>query len=1108
MRLAMVATPAALLDLRPAPGSLDGDVIRARLPLPDAGFLVVDLDPAIDLAEQIELLFEGEAGGGEVLFYASCRVILSEDGEIFLSFNPAEPDTGDSLRDIALVFRERARGPVAFVLECRHAPDPDDPFRGAAIVAAAKEAVAVAGGAIELLVAAQPVGEGESEDRTSPLTRALIEALDDPDAEHGLTLGRFVALARENPDIAASVPCFAHVRGRANFEVLPQIERPAVRQLTQPQFDRLSYPEASVETSPAANPEPAPEAEVAEDVEPFAEPEAEPERRSAPVPAPAPDAAPVRMPGPRPPHESEVVSSLIVAKEPPPPPAPEPQPPYRSEMASIPVVLDEPRPPEPRAPYRSEAFSVDLSDIEPTARAPLLPEPSSQLVGGAVLPEQRSFLKSEPAPPPRVVVSTPRPSEPAPARHTPPPEPAARSSEPPKRANAAPPKAISPADHIALGDALKGAGDAEAALTSYKRALGMLGPNAAAERAEVYVRLGQLKQSQDKRREAIANFEKALALFPALEGGGSPLPDAQRAAMEALIDLNVAEGDHRGVAGAEDRLLATLADADERFWRLLEFGGRWQDEAGDPQRARAAFERARALKPDEPAVLEKLAAIYRVSGMATEALMTGQRLAALTRDPRERAERYFTLGQQCIHELRRDELGLELFDLALESDPTMLEPLALVARVLADRQEWSQLEQAYRRMLGRVDHIPEGTVRTEVTFELCRRLGLLFRDHLEDPALGLDAFEDAVHTKPADLPMRLATAELARSLGKHDRVAIHLAEAAALDPGRVATFHELFEAFQKLRRPDQAYQAASVTMLLRQADARERFIFEEHKVEGVAKPAYAMPAEGWEWLRPHSRDVQAEAVLAAITPAAIAVRLAQLAQEGRLLSLDPALRQDPEKTTVSIVRSFAWASHFLGVPAPAIYLNDDPELSIAAVIADEPTVFAGGKVLRNRSLPELAFLVGRHLAYHVGGHRLLLYYPSIEELTACFLAAIRIVLPDVAAPVSMRAAVSELERGIALRISEANRVDLAAAVAAFEANGSRVHIADWAADVERCATRAGFLLAGDLEVATAVLRSEPRAVLDPDAKIADLLAFAVSEEHHALRESLGIAIQP
>src|SRR5262249_45601325 len=140
------------------------------------------------------------------------------------------------------------------------------------------------------------------------------------------------------------------------------------------------------------------------------------------------------------------------------------------------------------------------------------PPPSSSRVDAvAVLPEQRSFRKSEPAPaPPKVVVNVPRPSEPAPPpepkavtmggdppnppltappRPPPPPDPPSepRISEPPskQRSSATPPKVLVPADHVALGDALRGAGDMEAALAAYKRALAMLGSGATLERAEI-----------------------------------------------------------------------------------------------------------------------------------------------------------------------------------------------------------------------------------------------------------------------------------------------------------------------------------------------------------------------------------------------------------------------------------------------------------------------------------------------------------------------------------------------------------------------------------------------------------------------------------------------
>jgi tetratricopeptide (TPR) repeat protein len=1138
MRVALVATPLPLADGRLTPGTLDGDVIRARLPLDDSGFRLVDLDPAVDLAEQLDGLFERGvvARGAAVLFYASCSVILSVEGELFLSLDPTSPDTGDSVRDLALLLRERSAAPLAFVLECRHAPDPEDPFLSASVVSAAREAVAAARGGIELLVAAHPVTAGETEDRVSPLTRALIEALDETDAAAGLTLAQFFESARESPQIVGGVPCFAHANGKTPFELLPISDAARAVAAAPPVVEE--EPPAAAEDraeaprhAPSGPPAPA-EVEAAE-APPGVEAEAAPAvpedeastAEMAPLDeadiaevmaavAPSPEAPPPRAavasipvdleeaPA-RPAYRSAVASVPVDLDEPPARPA------YRSEVASVPVDLDEP---PARPAYRSEVASVPVDLDEPAE-----PEPAPLPRVMINAPPPKPAAAPPPAPPPP---APPPPAPPPPAsRPAPAPAPPPASVAPPAAAPVPtpPPAVVAPAapatprapstaaEHMAAGDVLRAAGEHEGALGAYKRALALLSPSANGDRAEIYARQGLVKQAQDKRREAIAACEKAIALAPLTEAGA---PAAHAMALAALVELNVAEGDWKAVAAAEERVLAALREAEDRFANLLAFGTRWQEKAGDLTRARAAFERARDLRPEDTGVLERLCALYEQAGAVTEALATRQRLAELTRDPHTRAERWYALARYCLTDLRREELGLSCCDRALESDPTMLEPLALIAQVLADKQEWSELEQAYRRMLDRVQHMSPGPIRTQITWELCRRLGNTFRDHLDDPALALDAFDDAVHAKPNDLGTRLTAAEIARSIGKSDRAAVHLEAAAMLDPGRVATFHELFECFQKLRRPDQAYQAACVTMALRLADARERFIFEEHKPQGVPRANHVLRPEAWEWMRPHDRDMEAEAILTAVTPAAIAARLASLGSQGRLPNLDPAGRQDPEKSTVSIVRSFKWASHFLGVSAPAVYLSDDPNLALASVLAEEPTVFAGQKVLRGRSLPELAFFVGRHLAYHVGGHRLLLYYPSIEEMTACFLAALRIILPEVPAPAPMRAAVLELERAIALRITESQRVDLAAAVAAFEAAGSRAHLAEWVAMVERCATRAGYLLAGDLEVAAAILKSEPRSLLDADTKMADLLGFAVSDEHRALREALGIAVQP
>ena len=198
----------------------------------------------------------------------------------------------------------------------------------------------------------------------------------------------------------------------------------------------------------------------------------------------------------------------------------------------------------------------------------------------------------------------------------------------------------------------------------------------------MFKRVGEIKVAQGKRREAISNYEKALSLVP-----------THRRALESLIDLDEREGDWRAVQATEDRLLATIKPLDERFARLVEFGTRWQRLGIDDARARSLLEKARSLMPEDHGVLDALCAALRADG-------PGRRRDRDAADDRAASPRrrgcaprpYADLASYCLLELKREELALELFDLALESDPSLLDPLTVVARLLAERQEWGELE--------------------------------------------------------------------------------------------------------------------------------------------------------------------------------------------------------------------------------------------------------------------------------------------------------------------------------------------------------------------------------------------------------------------------------
>lgn len=670
----------------------------------------------------------------------------------------------------------------------------------------------------------------------------------------------------------------------------------------------------------------------------------------------------------------------------------------------------------------------------------------------------------------------------------------------------APPLDDAVARYLAAGDALAAAPDLEGALTAYKKALALVGTAHRDARAEVYVRIAHVRRRQDRHREAIEGFEKALALAP-----------EHRPALEALCEAHLAERDLGGLRTAEERLLSRIEGDADRLAYLVQAAERWEILAGDTDRARELLERARELRPDDPSVLRSLGRLYEEAGDVQASLDARRCLIELMDDPRQRAVSFLELARAAIQgearatltEVTREQTGIDLLERALDADPTLLDPLALIAVLLSARQEWGELELAYRRMLDRAQRIADPRTRSDVVWELCRRLGLLFRDHLEDPGSALDAFEGAVAERPDDVAGRLSAASLARSAGRLERAAAHLQAAAVLDPGNAQVFHDLFDTFQKLRRADQAWAAASVAMYLGAAEARERFLFEEHRPAGLVQPERGLSAGAWDLLRAADRDRALEEVLASVAAAAIRARLTQRAREKKLPRLDPAARAEAERSAAGVVRLFAWASRCLGITAPAVYFLKDAAIGVAAVPVGEPSVLVGGEALRGRTAAELAFLVGSHVAYHVGPHRLLLHFPTLEDLGVCLAAAVKLARPSEPVPSELDGAVRALTPLLDKELTAGERDALEAAVFELYEIRAPLDLAHWVGSVERCAARVGFLLTGELSVAASSLsRADVPGVLTAEEKIGDLLSFTVSDAHHALREELGVAIQP
>lgn len=684
--------------------------------------------------------------------------------------------------------------------------------------------------------------------------------------------------------------------------------------------------------------------------------------------------------------------------------------------------------------------------------------------------------------------------------------PSGPSDHPPSIPPARPSTPPMAGDVLRDADRLAADGEDEEAIARYRRALGLVGTSlpaseADAERARIHLRIAEVLLRMGKGREAVASFEKALSLGPQVAG-------AERA-LRMLLNLYLGEGDRRGVSSVEERLVARLdPHGPEIVQVLIAFGRAWMMDLGDPLRARERLEHARALAPNNREAIRLLRELAEKDGRTEDALALRRAYTELDPDAASRAAAVFELGRELLAKGREDE-ALDLFDAALESDPSALEPLKVLSEFLGERQEWSELEAAYRRMLERAERLEPKELSASLAHELHKRLGILLMEHLEDPEQALAELERASELRPSDPGSHRAAAVLSHQLGRAEGAERHLTALIAGDPRDVEALRLMFDVFVRSEQIERAVDVARVLVLLGAESDRERVMVSAHESDDRSPPTGSFSEHDWEALRaPLDATAESEGIelVAGVFRAAgnaIVKAFAHLAARAdKLPPLDEKFRVDPEKSTVSAARSLFWASRVVGVAPPAIYLEDSSAEGMTAVLREVPVTVVGAAALRGRSLDELRFLSGHHLAAHITEHRIVRLAPAIDDLAACFLAAVVVAVPDTPVPERIRSLVELIVPAFAAFLESENEAALEEAVMAFDAAGARADLVAYQRAVERASVRAGLVLCNSVEVAFKSVSLLTQAPLGGADREAELLGYSVGHGALELRGRL------
>ena len=554
------------------------------------------------------------------------------------------------------------------------------------------------------------------------------------------------------------------------------------------------------------------------------------------------------------------------------------------------------------------------------------------------------------------------------------------------------------------------------------------------------------------------------------------------------------------------RLLHSLGDDAARVRELKSIARVQVEELADTRAAIETLEHARALVPSDLDVLESTAALWESLQRWPKVVELLGAMCDVAPTPADRARFRFAQAEITLGRLRDEARGIELIEVALEDDPRHEKALQAIVAVLTRLQAWPKLGHLYGNLVDRYAKLGD----VERAWDICRRLGTLRRDKLRDGPGAIEAFTGAVTLKRADPEARVMLAELHLAKGDEVSALAELETVAVLVPSRPSTYTFLYDLHAKAGRRDRAWLAASVLGELGWASDEQKRLLDQLRPDGTLWPAKALGDEAWDaLLRAPGDDHVVTGILGAIVPAAVKMRVAELTTARRLLALDPQKRQSAS-STASIVRSFTWASQVLGVTLPDLYLLDSVPGGLAAAQVERPSTAIGPELTRGLTSQELSFFAGRHLSYYRPEHYALVFFPTLAELSALFLSAVKLALPEVPIPAHQGEAVARMRRELAKHSTPQEKEWLGRAVRELEARDGRVDLAAWIRSVELTAGRAGLLLCGDISVAVKCVKRESRAIAEVTAedRRGDLLAFCASTHHGDLRARLVVTARP
>ncbi|MEO8841705.1 MAG: tetratricopeptide repeat protein [Kofleriaceae bacterium] len=629
--------------------------------------------------------------------------------------------------------------------------------------------------------------------------------------------------------------------------------------------------------------------------------------------------------------------------------------------------------------------------------------------------------------------------------------------------------------------------------------------------AEIWYRLGVAARAMGDDRKAEISFRRALEK-----------ESLHEPTLVAIVELGGARGEWKSVADAKRAQVDALAKREgtefHRAKLFEEIGDIWRERLKDSSSATGAYLEGLKIAPASRVLLHKALEAFTEQRQWRRAIETLDSLSGLEESPDRRARFHYTAAVIARDELHDHELTVDKFNAALDDAPLTPKAFEGIEKVLQERKDWKNLARAYRRQLKRMgDDAP-----VEKLLELWTRLGDVCANELGDTEAATEAYQVACELAPDDIARHEQLADLYLDAGesrRHEAIT-ELQYLLGHAPDRVELYKALASLYRAEHELDKAWCVAQALVFLGSASDEERMLFEKFRPATFIPAPRRLTEELWQKSIIHPREDRHVGAIFSSTLGALA---AGTAQPVTAFGLTPETRTDLDRDPRAVSRIVKYVSGVLAIdPAPMVWLQEGGDgLRVANTVglgAERqklvPSLLVGAPQIGKSDERELAFEVGKRMAYLRPERFVTLAVGTLPKLEAAFAAAVmaggaRLLAHD-GRPYAPENEEAKKLAGTLMRQVPGPLLEqvgeLSERLTGRLGNGL---ISSWRAATDLTANRVGFIVANDLETAAKGIATEGASLSSMSVKerLRDLLAYAVSEHYFAVRRHLGLHVR-